>query len=94
MFKKINGPSTTINVKQTNIMNEEQDFIIRPYSKKELALMYFPDSNPRTAGNHFRAWIQRCQPLWDELHKLGYKSTAKQFTSKEVRVIVNYLGSP
>ena len=28
------------------------EFSIRPYTKKELALLYFPGSNPRTAVNH------------------------------------------
>ena len=27
-----------------------EDFIIRSYTKKELALMFFPQSNPRTVG--------------------------------------------
>ena len=29
-----------------------EDFKIRMYTKKELALMYFPESQPRTAVNH------------------------------------------
>ena len=52
-----------------------EDFIIRSYTKKELALMYFPQSNPRTAVNHLMVWIRRCTPLWDELLQTGYKTT-------------------
>ena len=32
-----------------------EDFKIRMYTKKELALMYFPESMPRTAVNHLMA---------------------------------------
>lgn len=62
-----------------------EDFIIRSYTKKELALMYFPQSNPRTAVNHLMVWIRRCTPLWDELLQTGYKTTSKEFTPKQVR---------
>ena len=69
-------------------------FKIRAYSKKELALMYFPDSQPRTAVNHLMAWIRRCTTLWQQLQDMGYQTTCKAFTPREVRVIVNQLGEP
>ena len=47
-----------------------EDFKIRTYTKKELALMYFPESYPRTAVNHLMAWIRRCDPLWEKLLKM------------------------
>ena len=75
-------------------MNEEQDFIIRPYSKKELALMYFPESSPRCAVKHLNAWIKQCKQLWDELQQMGYESKSKNFTPRQVSAIVYYLGSP
>ena len=74
-------------------MNME-DFKIRMYSKKELALMYFPESMPRTAVNHLMAWIRLCTPLWDELLKMGYCKTSKSFSPKQVKAIVEYLGEP
>ena len=70
------------------------DFKIRMYTKKELALMYFPESNPRTAVNHLMAWIRLCTPLWDELLKMGYCKTSKSFSPKQVKAIVEYLGEP
>ncbi len=70
------------------------NFIIRTYTKKELALMYFPDSNPRTAVNHLMAWIHRCKPLWDELQAAGYYTASKAFTPRQVRAIVEQLGEP
>ena len=70
------------------------EFSIRPYTKKELALMYFPDSNPRTAVNHLMSWIRRCTPLWNELQQTGYYPTSKAFTPRQVRAIVAQLGEP
>ena len=72
----------------------DKDFIIRTYTKKELALMYFPDSLPRTAVNHLMSWIQRCTPLWEQLQQMGYFSTSKAFTPRQVRAIVEMLGEP
>ena len=71
-----------------------EDFIIRTYTKKELALMYFPESMPRTAVNHLMVWIRRCDPLWEELMKMGYYKTSKSFSPKQVKAIVDYLGEP
>ena len=72
----------------------QKDFKIRAYTKKELALMYFPDSNPRSAVNHLMAWIHRCPELWSKLQAMGYYVNSKGFTPREVRVIVEYLGEP
>lgn len=68
-----------------------EEFIIRTYTKKELALMYFPESYPRTAVNHLMAWIHLCTPLWNELLDMGY---SKAFSPKQVKTIVEYLGEP
>lgn len=71
-----------------------EEFIIRTYTKKELALMYFPESYPRTAVNHLMAWIHLCTPLWNELLDMGYRKTSKSFPPKQVKAIVEYLGEP
>ena len=67
----------------------EKDFIIRAYTKKELALCYFPNSNPRTAVNHLMSWINRCTTLWEQL-----QDTSKAFTPRQVKAIVEQLGEP
>jgi len=70
------------------------EFIIRAYTKKELALMYFPDSSPRTAVSHLMAWIHRCTQLWQQLQAMGYDTNCKTFTPRQVRAIVEQLGEP
>ena len=69
-------------------------FVIRAYTKKELALCYFPNSNPRTAVNHLMSWVQRCTSLWEQLQHMGYIATSKAFTPRQVRAIVEQLGEP
>ena len=71
-----------------------EEFTIRPYTKKELALLYFPHSNPRTAVNHLKRWIHKSSKLWDTLQDLGYRASSKDFTPLEVKAIVSHLGEP
>ena len=71
-----------------------EDFKIRIYTKKELALMYFPESMPRTAVNHLMVWIRKCKPLWEQLQGMGYTKTSKAFSPKQTKAIVEYLGEP
>jgi hypothetical protein len=69
-------------------------FIIRAYTKKELALKYFPGCLPRTAVNHLMAWIRNCKPLWAELQSMGYQPVSKSFTPRQVKAIVEQIGEP
>ena len=69
-------------------------FKIKSYSKKELALLYFPDSTPRVAVNHLMALIRRNDMLSDELLSTGYKTTNKVFTPRQVQAIVDWIGAP
>lgn len=72
-----------------------KDFEIKTYSKKELALMYFPDtSDPRIAVNHLMSWVKRCTPLMEELMSTGYQKNSKYFSPRQVGIIVNYIGEP
>ena len=75
-------------------MESIDNFVIRAYTKKELALLYFPCSTPGTAVKHLGAMIRRCDMLWDELQGMGYYSRRKTFTPREVRAIVDWLGAP
>ena len=79
---------------QVSSFKTMDNFIIRTYTKKELALKYFPDSSPRTAVNHLMAWIRRCTLLGEQLQATGYTTTSKTFTPRQVRAIVEQLGEP
>lgn len=63
-------------------------------AKKELALMYFPESSPQAAVKHLMAWIKRCDDLMESLHQAGYDHRAKHFTPRQTALIVRYLGMP
>ena len=66
----------------------------RAYSKKELALLFFPDSTPETAVKHLMALIRRNDMLWDALQEMGYYSKSKTFTPRQVQAIIDWLGAP
>ncbi len=73
----------------------ETEFRIRPYSKQELAMLYFPHcTRPKTAVANLRNMIQRCSGLPEALEAAGYRIYDKIFTPKQVRLIVKYLGEP
>ena len=67
---------------------------IKSYPKSELALLYFPDSDPHVALNRLNAWIKRCKPLTEALADCYQSRKAKFFSPKAVRLIVEYLGEP
>ena len=61
---------------------------IRSYAKSELAMLYFPDSDPHVATNHL------CPPLMDALASCYQSRHAKFFSPQAVRHIVEFLGEP
>lgn len=67
---------------------------IKQYTKKELGLMYFPDSTPETARHHLMNWIKRNCSLLDALQKAGYNAYAHDFSPRQIRLIFEYLGEP
>lgn len=73
----------------------ETTFRIRPYSKRELASLYFPETqNIDSAVSNLRLWIKRNDKLLSELAEAGYKPHNKVFTPKQVGIIVRYFGEP
>lgn len=41
-----------------------------------------------------KAWIKRCEPLWNELQRLGYQEHSQYFPPRQVFTIFEYLGEP
>ncbi len=64
------------------------------YTKAELAMLYFPRSPRIRARKRLMRWIHRCEPLVDELARLGHDWKQHYFTSTQVKAIVRYLDPP
>jgi len=67
---------------------------MRPYTKQELAQLYFPDTPPHTAVNRLMRWINRCEPLREALEETHYQPRNRLFTPKQTALICQYLGEP
>ncbi len=70
------------------------EFQVRTYTKKELGQMYFPHSTHQAAVNHLMKWICRCTPLLNQLYEIGYDKRSKDFTPRQIKLIVEFLGEP
>ena len=70
-------------------MKEEEKFVIKAYSKSELAMLYFPKDSTNAAMKKFRKWLI----LNPRLRKMVGKKT-NWFTPKQVQNIVNEVGEP
>ena len=62
--------------------------------RTEMALLYNPDLDNRTAWRRLSAWIDQCEPLKKELEHMGYNGHQRTFTPKQVNRIIHYLGEP
>lgn len=63
-------------------------------SKTDLAQAYFPFIDPRSARNKLMQLINDDQSLVDSLNDCGYKFRNRQFSPKQVDIIVDKLGNP
>ena len=70
-------------------------FKIQQYGKSELALMYFPGAaTASSALSNLNYWIRRNRELTKALRRCGMPVRSKTFTSKQVAIIIKYLGEP
>lgn len=69
------------------------DFTIRAYGFQELALLYFPNSAPKSASAQLKKWISH-PFLMEKLALAGYRSGQKILTPRQVALIVGHLGEP
>ena len=73
----------------------DMTFRVRPYSKRELAKMYFPDTaQAETAVANLRNLMRRNNEMMCELAAAGYRPRDKVFTPRQVAIIVRFLGEP
>lgn len=73
----------------------ELTFRIRPYSKRELAILYFPcTKNVESAVKNLHNLMRRNPDLMNELAEARYHPRCRMLTPLQVRIIVRYLGEP
>ena len=66
----------------------------RSYGKSELAMLYFPNSDPSAALKRLNRWIDNISALKLCLAACHTKKTAKYWSRKQVILITYYLGEP
>lgn len=71
-----------------------QNFKIRSYGFQELAQLYLPDIQPRSASIRLRIWINRNPALSSRLQELGFICGSRILTPEMVREIVGIIGEP
>ncbi len=74
--------------------HNENYFIIRTYTKAELAHLYNPNVCLKVALQILRRWIVYNLPLLNELEHEGYRARNRLLSPKQVATIVHYLGEP
>ena len=67
---------------------------VRPYSKRELAMAYAPEISPVSALNRLAEWMRYNDRLTRELGDTGYRPRQRVFTCLQVELIFRYLGRP
>lgn len=75
-------------------MENENDFRIRTYTKRELACLYCPNTTARCAIRTLTRWIKRNSELYAELLLTGYHARVRTFMPRQVGIIVRYLNEP
>lgn len=73
---------------------EQDQFVIRAYSKGVLSQMYNPQITYNCALRLFNKWINRNPALTQALAPLGYDRSVRALSPQMVRVIVEHLGEP
>ena len=70
------------------------EYRIRPYYKSELAKAYAPDICPGAALNRLATWIRTNKQLSEALRQTDYRTKQHMFTSRQVALIFEHLGTP
>lgn len=69
-------------------------FKSKSFGYSELACLYLPNLNKKSASNQFRNWINKNKQLKNALLEAGVQNRQKIFTPKQVQIIITYLGEP
>lgn len=66
----------------------------RPMSKSKLSRLYAPGLKPKSALNRLAAWIRRNPALVAALGETYYTPKQQMLSTRQVRLIFQYLGEP
>ena len=66
----------------------------QPYTKSELATMYFPIGSTSNALRRLNRYINHAHGLLPALLATGYRVNDRHFTRRQVQLIFEYLGEP
>ena len=69
-------------------------FSLRSYGFGQLAQLYYPDRDERSALRLFRREMHDTRGMWQAMRDVGYKENTKVLTRAQVKVIVKFLGDP
>ena len=61
------------------------------YTRRSLAMLYFPDCEPRNAVRRLTGMIKRCTDLYEQLTRCSSFDKRQNLTIRETRLIVDYL---
>jgi hypothetical protein len=75
-------------------MEKEEKFVIRPYLKEALAVKYHPDMQPKAAMRKMRRWINLNPELKRKLTEAQMGIRPHYYTSRQVAILVEFLGEP
>ena len=76
-------------------MNYKEDsFLIRTYTKAELAHLYNPHVCLKVALQILRRWINYNLPLLHELEQEGYRARTRLLSPNQVGTIIQVWGEP
>ena len=87
--KMVNGKEL-----DSSMYRDKFEYEVHACTKSELAMEYSPDIERRSAVNRLAKWMKHHPQLWKELLATGYVPKQKVFTSKQVEIIMHYLGEP
>ena len=66
----------------------------RVWGHTQLAMLYFPGIQPKSASSQLSQWIRRDEDLLADLLKAGYKKGQRMYTPRQVAILVDNLGEP
>ena len=72
----------------------DSTFKIKSYGFQELASLYLPDIQPRSASVRLRIWIDRNPGLLTKLESLGFQKGCRILTPEMVKEILLIIGEP